>query len=130
MRRALLMRRSALVIALGLALVFCLVAQESATKSEGQNGQTSTEENPMTGWKWANYLILAVGLGYLIGKNVPPLFRKQSDEIHAALEEAMTLAKTGDADYLPGWCGPHGYAAEPAKGNTSDKKRKGTGQIF
>ncbi len=23
-----------------------------------------------------------------------------------ALEEAMTLAKSGDADFLPGWCGP------------------------
>jgi hypothetical protein len=26
----------------------------------------------------------------------------------AAVEEALRLAKSGDADYLPGWCGPAG----------------------
>lgn len=35
-------------------------------------------------------------------------------DFKAALAEALTLAKTGDADYLPGWCGPHGYVAEAA----------------
>ncbi len=84
------MRRIALTLALGMGLAFCAVAQESAAKPEGA-GQTSTEENPMTGWKWANFLILAAGLGYLIGKSVPPLFRKQSDEIHAALAEAAKI---------------------------------------
>jgi F-type H+-transporting ATPase subunit b len=76
------------MVAFGLALAFCSAAQESAAKPEGK---AQTEENPMTGWKWANFLILAVGLGYLIGKNVPPLFRKQSDEIHAALAEAAKI---------------------------------------
>ena len=83
------MRRAALTAALGLALVFSAVAQESAAKSGGQ--VTGEQENPLTGWKWANFLILAVGLGYLIGKNVPPLFRKQSDEIHAAMAEAAKV---------------------------------------
>jgi hypothetical protein len=31
-------------------------------------------------------------------------------DFSAAIDEALTLAKTGDADYLPGWCGFHGYA--------------------
>ena len=31
-------------------------------------------------------------------------------DFQAAIGEASRLAKTGDADYLPGWCGPHGYA--------------------
>lgn len=31
-------------------------------------------------------------------------------DFNAALARALVLAKTGEADYLPGWCGPHGYA--------------------
>lgn len=80
-----MMRRAALVIGLALALASVALPQESPAKSESQS------EDPMTGWKWANFAILAVGLGYLLGKNLPPLFRKQSDEIHAALAEAAKI---------------------------------------
>ena len=45
----------------------------------------------MIWWEWANFIILAAGLGYLIAKHVPPLFRKQSDEIQAALAEAAKI---------------------------------------
>ncbi len=43
-----------------------------------------------------------------------------------ALDEALRLSKTGDADYLPGWCGPHGYFAQQAakKPNAKTKKPK------
>ena len=86
-------RRSALVITMGLALATYALPQESGGKSESQSGQSENpqSENPMTGWKWANFVILAAGLGYLLGKSLPPLFRKQSDEIHAALAEAAKL---------------------------------------
>jgi hypothetical protein len=30
-------------------------------------------------------------------------------DFKAALAEALSFSKTGNADYLPGWCGPHGY---------------------
>ncbi|HEX5228074.1 MAG TPA: ATP synthase F0 subunit B [Bryobacteraceae bacterium] len=80
------LRRAALVIGLALTLACVALPQESAAKPE-----TQTEENPMTGWKWANFAILAIGLGYLLGKALPPLFRKQSDEIHAALAEAAKM---------------------------------------
>ncbi len=33
-------------------------------------------------------------------------------DFKSALAEALALAKTGDADYLPGWCGPHGYVPQ------------------
>jgi hypothetical protein len=44
----------------------------------------------------------------------------------AALTEALALAKTPDADYLPGWSGPRTYmqrAAGKAKGQKSKGKR-------
>jgi len=41
-------------------------------------------------------------------------------DFEGALAKALTLAKSGDADYLPGWCGPHGYVARSA----AKKKRE------
>jgi hypothetical protein len=51
-------------------------------------------------------------------------------DFDAAMAEAMKLAKTGDADYLPGWCGPHGFTAIPeaktaGKSGNAKKGRKG-----
>jgi hypothetical protein len=47
-------------------------------------------------------------------------------DFQAALTEAVALARTGDADYLPGWCGPHGFAPPAgAKGKSKRKKDKG-----
>jgi len=75
------MKRILLIATLALCAGACLFAQETS----------GAQENPMTGWKWANFLILAAGLGYLIGKNVPPLFRKQSEDIQKALAEAAKI---------------------------------------
>ena len=37
----------------------------------------------------------------------------------------MTLAKTGEADYLPGWCGPRHNAPQPSgKAKNKDAKRR------
>jgi F-type H+-transporting ATPase subunit b len=42
----------------------------------------------MVGWKWANFAILAAGLGYLIRKNAPAFFRQRSEEIQRGILEA------------------------------------------
>ncbi len=46
-------------------------------------------------------------------------------DFNAALTEALALARTGEADYLPGWSGPHGYAHAPAPDTKSRTKEKG-----
>jgi F-type H+-transporting ATPase subunit b len=79
-------RRAILALALGMVFASCALPQESAgQKQEAEQG------DPWIWWKWANFLILAGGLGYLIGKNVPPLFQKQSSEIKSALQEAAKV---------------------------------------
>jgi hypothetical protein len=40
------------------------------------------------------------------------------------LTKALALAKTADADYLPGWSGPHGYV-QRASGKAKGQKGKG-----
>lgn len=82
--------RAAPAIILGLAFAFCALAQEGAPPP----GQTV---EPSSGWDWANFILLAVVLGYIIRKSVPPLFRKQSDEIQAALAEAAKVKQEAAA---------------------------------
>jgi len=89
-------RRLILAIVLGLALASYALPQESAApKSETEQG------DPWIWWKWANFLILAGGLGYLLRKNLPPLFDKQSSEIQSALREAAKV-KQDAAAYAAG----------------------------
>jgi hypothetical protein len=35
-------------------------------------------------------------------------------DFEVALAKALALARSAEADYLPGWCGPHGYVAAAA----------------
>jgi F-type H+-transporting ATPase subunit b len=91
------MKRATFAVALGLAFASYGLPQESSAKPENQ----AEQGDAWVWWKWANFAILAAGLGYLIGKNVPPLFRKQSDEIQAALAEAAKI-KNDAAAYAAG----------------------------
>jgi F-type H+-transporting ATPase subunit b len=86
------MRRATLAVALGLAFASCALPQESTGQS-----READQGDRWIWWKWANFLILSGGLGYLIGKNVPPLFRKQSGEIQSALAEAAKIKQEATA---------------------------------
>jgi len=91
----LLITRATLAVALGLAFASHALPQESPATAHTNEAE---QGDPWIWWKWANFAILAAGLGYLIGKNVPPLFRKQSDEIKSALAESAKV-KQEAADY-------------------------------
>ena len=106
------MRRATLTIALGLAFACYALPQEAPSKTAANEGQQS---DGMIWWKIANFAILAAGLGYLIGKNVPPLFRKQSDEIKSALAEAAKIKHEAAAYAIE----RGGEAGQPAKRNTA-----------
>jgi F-type H+-transporting ATPase subunit b len=88
------MRRATLTLALGLAFACYALPQEAPSKTAASEGE---QGDSMIWWKWANFAILAIGLVYLIGKNVPPLFRKQSDEIKSALAEAAKIKQEAAA---------------------------------
>jgi F-type H+-transporting ATPase subunit b len=49
------------------------------------------------GWKWANFAILAAGLGYFIGRNAPAFFRGRSEEIRKGIEEATRMKREAEA---------------------------------
>jgi hypothetical protein len=57
-------------------------------------GGYSKETAPYSEFQWADYLRRRMKLKDL------------KKDFNSASEQAMKLAKSGDADYLPGWCGP------------------------
>jgi F-type H+-transporting ATPase subunit b len=104
-------RRAALLILTAGVLAF---AQEShdphkaaepakhgeAAKHEGEHGGGG-EHGGMEGWKWANFAILAIGLGYLINKNAGPFFAARSQQISqdmVASQEARRQAEARAAE--------------------------------
>jgi len=48
-------------------------------------------------WKWANFAILAAGLGYLIGKNAGPFFKSRTQEIQSGIADATRVRVEAEA---------------------------------
>jgi F-type H+-transporting ATPase subunit b len=48
-------------------------------------------------WKWANFLVLAGGLGYLIGKNGGPFFAARSVKIRQDMTDAGDVRNDAEA---------------------------------
>lgn len=48
-------------------------------------------EKDMTGWKWANFAILAAGIAWLLVKQAGPYFASRSAEIRKGIEDAQKL---------------------------------------
>ena len=70
-------------------------AQSSPTKpaETGHSEATKSEEpeGPSVLWAWANFIILAGGLGYLIKKHAGPWFASRSVAIRRGLAEAEEI---------------------------------------
>ena len=91
------MRRLATaVLALGLlAAVPAVFAQEEHKKEAAEEGGN------LAIWKWANFVILAGAVGYLIGKNAGPFFDGRSRQIRKEIieaDEARQAAETRVAE--------------------------------
>lgn len=89
------MRRLALLTALGLALSLQALPQETAPP--GEASQAGEQHDPWIWWKWLNFAILAGGLGYLIAKHTPALFRRRAQEIEQAIAQAAAAKKDAEA---------------------------------
>ena len=80
-------------------------------------------------WKWANFVILAVGLGYLIAKNLPPFFRSRTAEIQKGISEAQKIKRDAEAR-----SGADGSAAGGARSGNREipgrrARRNGAGSV-
>jgi len=70
-------------------------AQSSPTKAaetgHGEANESEEPEGPSVLWAWANFIILAGGLGYLIKKHAGPWFASRSVAIRRGLAEAEEI---------------------------------------
>jgi F-type H+-transporting ATPase subunit b len=85
------MRRASLAITLGLAFASCALPQEPAHASESK--QEIEQGDPWIWWKWANFAILAGGIGFMIYKVAPALFEQRKRAIGQAMFEAATAVR-------------------------------------
>ncbi len=95
------MRRLA-VVTLALGLTFMrhrLRAQEheTAEKKGGAEKEESFAEKHELELKWANFLLLAGLLGYLIGKNAGPFFAARTAGIRKDMEESLRQREEAEA---------------------------------
>ncbi len=73
------------VIALAVPAAFC---QEKEAQSHEGGKSNEAGEGGLSVWKWANFVVLAGGIGYLIGKNAGPMFAARSRQIRKDIVEA------------------------------------------
>ncbi len=81
---------------LGFALVAFFALSAPAQDKPGQPAQKE-ESDGMIGWQWANFIVLAAGLGYLMAKTLPPLFRSRGEEIRKGIDEAAKMKQEAEA---------------------------------
>lgn len=74
-------------------------AHEAAGHEAGKAGEghEGGEHGNLEIWKWANFLILAGGLGYLIAKNAGPFFAARSQQIRKDMLEAQEARRAAEA---------------------------------
>jgi F-type H+-transporting ATPase subunit b len=76
---------------LNLALLLCLAA--GFAFAEGSEG----DDPNLQMWKWANFVLLAAGLGYLMAKGLPPLFASRSQAITQDIAESQKIRRDAEA---------------------------------
>jgi F-type H+-transporting ATPase subunit b len=84
-----------------LAVVLGVMAAAGLAQEKREGGEAEGGNVQM--WKWANFLVLAGALGYMIGKNAPAFFAARStqirkDMIEAGEERAQAEARAAAVD--------------------------------
>jgi F-type H+-transporting ATPase subunit b len=83
-------RRVSLIVSVTFAMLFAVV---SAHAAEG-GSEANAHANEL--FKWINFALVALGLLWLFGKVLPPIFRKRSDEIGMAIKKATEVRIEAD----------------------------------
>jgi F-type H+-transporting ATPase subunit b len=98
MKRILGVAAFALIIGLGLGTPRHLAAaQEPTTGDPKDTGKEGTEKEPAEVWKWANFVILAGGLGFLIAKKAPAFFDARAQQIVQDIHDSHKLRADAEA---------------------------------
>ena len=80
------MARALRIAMLALAAAAFAAAQEAAEKPE-----------PSLAWLWVNFVLLSIGLGYLLVRFLPPYFRSRTENIQKGISEAQEQKRSAEA---------------------------------
>jgi F-type H+-transporting ATPase subunit b len=85
-------------ICCGLAVSVPALRADAAANHTADTGETpgAEEHGKMLGWMWANFCVLAAGLGYLIYQNAGAFYAARSRKIRRDLIEAGDLKKEAE----------------------------------
>jgi F-type H+-transporting ATPase subunit b len=75
-------RRVSLIVSVGFAVLIAVISVHAA------EGGSDASEHVNELFKWINFAVVAGGLIWIFGKVLPPIFRKRTDEIGAAIKKA------------------------------------------
>jgi len=75
----------------GRVLLLSILATAAAF-AQGEEGG----EGGLSLWKWANFVLLAAGLGYLMAKLLPPLFAARTQAITKDMMESRKIRQEAD----------------------------------
>jgi F-type H+-transporting ATPase subunit b len=85
------MKRLILASSMAVLLLAPVALRAEEKKSEsGGHGE-------LKAWEWANFILLAGGLGYIIGKNAGPAFEARGRKIRKDMVEAEEAKREADA---------------------------------
>lgn len=70
-------------------------AQEKPAQ-EKEKVEEPISKDEMLVWKWANFVILAAGAGYLLGKHLPAFFKSRSADIQKDITEAQAAKQAAE----------------------------------
>jgi F-type H+-transporting ATPase subunit b len=83
-------RRVSLIVSVGFAVLFAVISVHAA------EGGSDASEHVNELFKWINFAVVAGGLIWIFGKVLPPIFRKRTDEIGAAIKKATEAKAEAD----------------------------------
>jgi F-type H+-transporting ATPase subunit b len=90
------LKRLALLLCAGIALM--MVPAVRAQHGEAQAEHAGQAEHGLSRiWIWANFFILAGGLGYLAVKQAGPFLKQRGEEIRKGIEDAARVKSDADA---------------------------------
>jgi F0F1-type ATP synthase membrane subunit b/b' len=90
------MKRLIWVTVLGVGLYAGLAIAQEPTEPKHAATESESSEDKLAIWKWANFVILIAGLGYLVAKSVPAMFRSRGEAILKGIQEAQKVKQDAD----------------------------------
>jgi len=84
-----------LILWTGLAAL--VLAASSVARAEENKSEAAGSESGLKAWEWANFIVLAGGLGYIARKHAGPFFEARGLHIRQEMLEAEEAKKEADS---------------------------------